>query len=650
MCGIAGLVLPGVTVDLARQGLVAMCAAMAHRGPDDQGLVCEPLGRHTSFAIGLGMRRLSIIDTRGGHQPISNEDGSVVVVFNGEIYNHNELRTRLKAQGHRFSTHTDTEVLVHLYEEKGVDLASELVGMFAFALYDRAKQKMILARDRLGIKPLYLLEKDGNLLFSSEIKSLLAAQQVWPGGWHPQLSPDAMESMLTLMYVPSPQSIYKGIRQLPAGHIATIDLRHGAAREEAYWSLPQTSSPFQSTTSYDEAYEMLKELFAQSIQEHLLSDVPVGAFVSGGVDSGLVASYAAEHYPKQLQTFSIGFTEAAYDETQDALRLIQQLQTPHTIQYGTYDTLYSALPTIFRMMDQPFGDSSMLPTWLASQLASSKLKVVLSGDGGDEVFAGYTKHLIEFYKSRLSALPKPVVNRLQKVLTHLPKDRGSRLTNLIRKAEKASRSLHHDSRHSYLQMLKLADSAYISSLLQAPVGTASIDNLVDQIWSTAPDDTTNLQRTQWADTQLPLVDDMLVKVDRMSMLCSLEVRVPFLDHRIVEFGYHLPDNYKLEGREGKRILKRLFCERYGIERYTKPKQGFGVPIEEWFESRLQPLIQYLFSESRLENQGLFRADTIGGKRAMNVARQAPFVFWNVLMVQVWHELQIEKRDDLFDYL
>lgn len=653
MCGIAGLVLPGQPVEQAQKGLEAMCAAMTHRGPDDQGLFFEPggaAGRHSPSTVGLGMRRLSIIDTEGGHQPISNEDGSVVVVFNGEIYNHEPLRRQLQARGHSFSTQSDTEVLVHLYEEKGADLVKDLVGMFAFALYDRARERLVLGRDPLGIKPLYLLEQGGGLLFASELKCLMAAPRLWPGGWQPRLDPASMEAMLMLMYVPSPRSIYQGVRQLPAGHVATLDLRQGTTSEAAYWSLPHTQSPFPAALSYDDAYAMLKERLSESVRDHLVSDVPVGAFVSGGVDSSLIASLAAEHYPHQLQTFSIGFAEANYDETQDALAVVRQLQTPHTLQYATYDALYGAMPTIFQAMDQPFGDSSMLPTWLASRLAASRLKVVLSGDGGDEVFAGYTKHLIEFYKGRLHALPGPAVKGLQKVLRGLPKSRAMRLTDLVRKAEKAARGLHQDPGDSYMEMMKLADAAYISSLLQSPLGLAGLEDRVQSIWSAPPASATTLQRTHWADTQLPLVDDMLVKVDRMSMLCSLEVRVPLLDHRVVEFGYHLPDSYKLHGREGKRILKRLYCERFGLERYTKAKQGFGVPIETWFQTRLQPLIRHLFEPARLEAQGLFRPDAIGGDKAMDVARQAPFVFWNALMIQVWHQLQVEGRDDLLGYL
>jgi asparagine synthase (glutamine-hydrolysing) len=651
MCGIAGLVWPGRSAQQAQGSLEAMCAAMTHRGPDDQGLFLDEPDEQRAALLGLGMRRLSIIDTAGGHQPLFNEDRSVVVVLNGELYNHRALRQELRARGHVFQTSSDTEVLVHLYEERGDALVEELVGMFAFALYDRRRGRLLLARDRLGIKPLYLLEQGGGLLFASELKCLLAAPEAWPGGWTPRLDPASLEAMLMLMYVPSPRTIYQGVRQLSPGHVATLELREGGhLRERPYWSLPQTAAPLPAGASEDEAYEALKALLHQSVRDHLESDVPIGAFVSGGVDSSLIASLAKEHYPGALKTFSIGFTEAAYDETPDALAVVRALQTPHTLQYATYDALYDALPTIFRAMDQPFGDSSMLPTWLASRLAASQLKVVLSGDGGDEVFAGYTKHLIEYYKGRLGPLPAPALRGLQRVLRGMPKSRAQRLTDLIRKTEKAARGLSGDPGRSYLEMMKLADTDFVSGLLQNPLGQDELEERVLSIWRAPRGESTTLQRTAYADTWLPLADDMLVKVDRMSMLCGLEVRVPLLDHRVVEFGYHLPDAYKLQGREGKRPLKRLYCERFGLERYTKAKHGFGVPIERWFEGRLAPLIGHLFDPRRLEAQGLFRPEVLGGDRAFDLARKAPFVFWNALMVQVWHQLHIERRDDLLQHL
>ncbi len=646
MCGISGFLLKdNIGLEAAQNGLETMCGAMFHRGPDGEGTLVEPCAGHL---VGLGMRRLAIIDTEGGQQPIYNEDRSVVVVFNGELYNFQRLRQRLIQQGHTFATHSDTEVLVHLYEEKGAALVDDLVGMFAFALLDIRKRKLLLARDRLGIKPLHVLQRGNQVLFSSELKSLLAAESLWPTGASRQIDPVSLEAMLMLMYVPGPRTIYKDIKKVPPGHLLELDLERGTHEQRCYWDLSQTRVDVPRT--YDQARQQLDALLDTCVQDHLVSDVPVGAFVSGGVDSSLVASYAAKRYPGQLQTFSIGFTEEAYDETPDALAIVRKLHTPHTIQYATYEALYDLLPTIFRAMDEPFGDSSMLPTFLVSSMASSRLKVVLSGDGGDEIFAGYTKHLIEYVKGRVGTIPSPAIGGLQRLLRHLPKSRANKATELLRKAEKTARGLGADQAGSYLEMMKLADTSFVSSLLANPVGFDAVADTILSAYKRPPAGASPLQRTQYTDAIVPLADDMLVKVDRMSMLSSLEVRVPLLDHRLVEFGYHLPDEYKLQGRTGKRILKDIYCQRFGLDRYTKRKQGFGVPIETWFDTRLAPMIRHLFDPARLSQQGLFNPDTIGGDKAFTVARTAPFVFWNALMTQVWFNLQLEEDDTLLGLL
>lgn len=614
---------------------------MVHRGPDEAG---DIISQASGKTVALGMRRLSIVDTGGGSQPIYNEDRTIAVVYNGEIYNYPALRARLEKAGHTFRTNSDTEVLVHLYEDLGDSLVDEIAGMFAFALFDMRQGRLLLGRDRLGIKPLYIIDSPAGVLFGSELKTLTAVDGLWPHGR--EVDPVSLQAMLTLMYVPTPRTIYSGVRKLEPGHTVAYDLETLEAQETEYWNLAKTRSP--GFGSYDDTRNRLDELLQEVVGAHLLSDVPVGAFVSGGVDSSLVASYANRAYEDRLQTFSIGFTEAAYDETQDALAAVRVLQTPHTLEYATYDTIYGLMPEIFRAMDEPFGDSSMLPTYLASRLAAARLKVVLSGDGGDEMFAGYTKHTIEWYKGKLGAAA-PAVGGIQNLLRSLPKSRAGRVTELVRKAEKAARGLGGDEAQSWVEMARLADDAYVSSLLTDPAGFGDVEARIASLHR-EPDRATALQRTQYTDARVPLVDDMLVKVDRMSMLASLEVRVPLLDHRIVEFGYHLPDDFKLQGRSGKRILKDLFCRHFHVEKYQKAKQGFGVPIETWFESRLAPSIRYLFDERRLRAQGIFDPAVIGGDRAFEVSRRAPFVFWNALMIQVFWDMQIEGRDDVLGYL
>ncbi len=654
MCGIVGFAHTGtqpLATSQAEDALGAMCRAMVHRGPDDQGVFVEPPGvraRRSAHTVGLGMRRLSIIDTHGGQQPIFNEDKSVVVVFNGEIYNHEELRSRLRGRGHRFETQSDTEVLVHLYEEKGAKLVEDLVGMFAFAIYDRRREKIVLARDRVGIKPLFVLHKNNALMFASEIKSIVAGTTAWPQGWSPEMNHDALGALLVHTYIPSPGTIYRDVARLDPGSHLTFDLHTGDCHNERYWFLPQTHSPA-PMGSYEEASESLDSLLRTCVRDHLVSDVPVGAFVSGGVDSSLVASYAAESYERQLQTFSIGFSESRYDETNDAMFVVRHLQTPHTVQYASYEALLDTLPTIFRAMDEPFADSSMLPTFLVSQIASSRLKVILSGDGGDEVFAGYQHHTLEYLRTRIPSIPQPALTRALDVLERLPKGREGRTTNLFRRAEKAARGLAQDPAESCFEMLKFSSEALAGSVLANPVDFEPNRARLLGIWGPAQR-ATDLQRTQHTELSISLVDDMLTKVDRMSMLNSLEVRVPLLDHRLIEFGYHLPDAYKLQGLNGKRILKDLFCKRFKLDRYNKAKHGFGILVERWFETQLAPLIRYLFAPDRVRRQGIFAPHLLGGNAAFELAKTSPFLFWTILMAQVWYELQIEKNEDLFNYL
>lgn len=640
MCGIAGFVVPEQRGLDRAATLSAMCDAMIHRGPDSEGRFLED-------EVALGMRRLAIVDTAGGQQPIFNEDGTVVVVFNGEIYNYPALRAELEARGHRFRTHADTEVLVHLYEERGPALAEALTGMFTFAIYDRTRKRLVLGRDRLGIKPLHLLQQGRTLLFASELKSLLAAPAAWPEGFGLTFDDEAVEALLTSFYVPGPGTIFNGIRRLNPATVGVFDVETGAWTEEVYWELAETRS--HGLRDYDEATEALDALLGQVVEEHLLSDVPVGAFVSGGVDSGLVASYAAERYSGRLQTFSVGFAEALYDETPDAMELVRSLQTPHTLMHATFENMAAILPRIFRAMDEPFGDSSMLPTFLVCELASRQLKVVLSGDGGDEGFAGYTKHLIEHVKGRLGFVPDAMLRGVQRGLRGLPKGATGRLPELIRVAEKTSRGLVGDHADSYIAMTRLADASVISDLLVRPTGFAGAERRLRARFE-RPVQASPLARTQYTDLGYALPDDMLTKVDRMSMLTSLEVRVPLLDHRVVEFGYHLPDAMKLSGRTTKRILKRLFCQRFKQPRYTKRKQGFRVPVEGWLQTRLRPLVDYAFEPARLARQGVFRPEALGGERAHRLAVTSPYVLWNALMFQVFWDLQIERDEAILGLL
>ena len=567
MCGIAGyagwLREPGHS----RVELTAMCDAIRHRGPDDDGYF-------VSANAGLGMRRLSIIDVSGGKQPTANEDHTVHVVFNGEIYNHRSLRAEL-APRHVLRSHSDTEVLAHLYEDVGDGLVERLCGMFAFALWDDRRERLLVARDRLGIKPLYYWQHEGGVAFASELRSLLALP-FFPR----EIDPDSVHAYLAFGYVPEPRAIFAGVRKLPAGHLLTWDRASGVQLVE-YWSAVR---PETTVSDEREAIEELQRLLKVAVGSHLESDVPLGAFLSGGIDSSTVVAEMARQTDQPVRTFSIGFDDPEFDESRHAAQVARALGTLHTelIVRPDADRL---VEEIVRAFDEPFGDSSALPTLLVSQLARQHVTVALSGDGGDELFAGYTRYAE--LDRRLEIRPALLRSALREIATRLPNGTFGRNRLL---------DLSRTRQGRYAATVAHAIMAREGGVLRDGFESQSgnLDALLEHFFAAA--------RTRDFVTQMTLVDistylpgDILTKVDRASMAVSLEARVPMLDHSLVEFAVSLPGRLKYRDGVGKWVLRRAIRDLVPAEVLGRRKQGFGVPLRRWFRRELRHRLDALLT-------------------------------------------------------
>lgn len=566
MCGITGFFLPNAPLD--EGALTRMNDMLARRGPDDAGMFLEG-------PVGLAMRRLSIIDLGGGHQPIFNEDGSVVVVYNGEIYNYRELREQLEQRGHKFRTQADTEVIVHLYEDHGEQFARHLQGMFAIALFDRRTGALHLARDRLGIKPLYLAEVPGGWVFGSEIKAVLASGRVAT-----DISPGSLRAYLKYTFVPGTRSIYEGIRQLPpAGQLVVTP---SGARESSYWSLP---APSADVPDVAEAVQVTEDKLAGAIQSHLVSDVPVGAFLSGGLDSGLIAALAAGRLGVKLRTFTVRFPSASgvmVDEVRTARSLVERYGLEHEVIDIRPDVL-AVLPEAIRGFDEPFADDSIVPSFLIAEAAVKRVKVALTGLGGDELFAGYRRHLgvrlMAAYRQVPTALRDGVVRPLIKAV---PLDAARH-----RWLEHAQRFVEHTSGspgRSYDAYMSSISDAQLDDLVPGAVRADRHSYIADVFDGQASSDV--LDRALRTDLQVYLPNDILTLTDRTSMWHSLELRVPYLDADLVEWSAALPSNLKLRGRTQKWILRRIAQRWLPPEYLAQKKQGFESPMAQWLRGPL----------------------------------------------------------------
>ncbi|MCB0216615.1 MAG: asparagine synthase (glutamine-hydrolyzing) [Chloroflexi bacterium] len=631
MCGICGTLAtrPGTLVAPAE--VEAMCATLRHRGPDDRGLHLDPQARLAMAAV-----RLSIIDLAGGHQPLSNEDGSVWVAQNGEIYNFRALRAELVARGHDFVTHSDTEVIAHLYEEQGLDFARSLQGMFAIAVWDARRGRLVLVRDRLGIKPLFYAEHDGQLRFASEIKALLAA------GLPRRLDPVALHDYLSFDYVPGPNTMFEGISRLQAGHRLIWD---GRLTIERYWDLPGSTPPEPIVDDTRALSAQLRTRLDDAVAANMVSDVPVGAFLSGGLDSSLVVALMARQSDRPVQTHSIGFREASYNELPWARRVAAHCGTEHheTIVEPNIEDLIHELVGAF---DEPFGDSSAVAAWVLAREAAQHAKVVLSGDGGDEIFGGYVIYqadqLARLYRRLPAALAEQALPALARRIP--ASDRKMSWDLKLRRFVEHGRADPLAAHGSWRIIFTEAMKARLYGAHFRPAGHDSLDLLRAHFDRTQGDDLLN--RFMAVDARISLVDDMLTKVDRTSMAHSLEVRVPLLDHHLVEWMERIPSRYKVHGPRMtlKYLMKEAARGLLPDAVIDRPKAGFHVPVPAWLKRELRPLVDHQLGAETLTRQGIFDpayvAELIAADRAgkANHSRN----IWGLLMFGLWYDRFIER--------
>jgi asparagine synthase (glutamine-hydrolysing) len=614
VCGICGIASTGGAVDPAR--LAAMSETLVHRGPDSSGSFLDG-------GIGLAARRLAIIDLQTGDQPVGNEDGSVQVVQNGELYNYRELRHGLERSGHRFATSGDTEVLVHLYEEHGLGFARLLRGMFAVALWDAPRRRLVLARDRYGIKPVYYRDAHGELAFASELRAL-------PRG---EIDPDALEAFLAFNSIPSPLTIFRGIRKLPPGHVLTW--------QEGRLELMRFARPAPvdaADVREDDEAELVEELRARlrdSVRAHLVSDVPVGVLLSGGIDSSTLAALAAQESPEPVRTFSIGFEERSFDELDDARLVAKRYGTRHEELILRPDAAL-LLPALAEAFDEPFADSSALPTYLVSELASRHVKVALSGEGGDELFGGYytyTADLLALRTGGFARLVRPLVERL-------PSSSGR--ASFDYKAKRFVRAAHLPPLERHHAWKEIFSPDARAGLTGRRAASDPVDLLRARFDETEGAEL--LARLQDIDLGIYLVDDLLVKTDRASMAHSLEARVPFLDPAVTNFALALPSRYKARGLRKKVLLRRAVEPLVPAALLRRRKRGFSIPAAAWLRGELEPFARDTLSGDTLRRQGFFEPtvvrrvinDHVSGKE--DLSRQ----LWGLLAFTLWHERHVER--------
>ena len=589
MCGIAGIFDLGERRPIDESLLVAMRDSLRHRGPDDEGLHVEP-------GVGLGHRRLSIIDLSGGHQPCYNED-STVVVYNGEIYNFQELVEELSALGHTFRSKCDTEVLVHAWEEWGEASVERYNGMFAFALWDRNRKTAFLARDRLGIKPLYYARTDdGRILFGSELKSLLVDQRL-----SRELAPEAVEEFFAYGYVPEPRSIFRRVQKLSPGHTLSIT-PEGASEPRRYWDV--TFEAVEGGTDDALGEELIGRL-RQAVSKRLMSDVPLGAFLSGGVDSSAVVAMMAGESEEAVNTCSIAFGEREFDELVFAARVAERYQTNHHVESVKPDDA-ELLDRLASLYDEPFADSSAMPTYRVSELARKRVTVALSGDGGDENFAGYRRYRWHSYEERMRAFMPASLRRPFFGLLGRAYPKADWAPKILR-AKSTLEALARDSIEGYFHSVTILGDSLRSRLFsdgfRNQLGGYGAIEVLRRHGQNAPEH--SLSRVQYLDLKTYLVGDILTKVDRASMAHSLEVRVPILDHELVEWAATLPPQAKLRGREGKFLFKRSLENYLPHDVLYRPKMGFAVPLASWFRGPLKERVREAVLGPRLLDTGIF---------------------------------------------
>lgn len=590
---------------------------MVHRGPDQQGT-------YESAHVSLGAVRLKIIDLEAGSQPFFGEDNKTVLVFNGEIYNYRELRKELESLGHSFSTHSDTEVLLRAFLQWDTDCFSRLRGMFAAAFWTEQERRLVLVRDRVGIKPLYICRQGDDLYFGSELKTILLHPEI-----PRRLDLDALHYFLALNYVPGPFSMIEGIRKLRPGHF--LEWRDGSVQEQRYWKLPHTQNEHWKLA---DAESTLDDLLTKSVREHLLADVPVGIWLSGGIDSSTVLHYASRESSHRVKTFSITFHGRSFDETAYIHQLVQQYQTEHyELDLNPELDLPSAIEEMCNYADEPLADAGALPIWFLSRLTRQHAIVALSGEGADEMFGGYVTYQADHLVSYLRLLPKAARRSLLAALSHWPvSDEKISFEYKLKRFLEGS-LLPPDEAHIYWN--GAFSRAQQEQLLFTPNHARVQDLFTDDF--PAPNRDGSLNRYLTFDRTYYLTDDLLQKVDRMSMAHSIEVRPPYLDHRIIEFAATLPDRFKVNGRTLKVILKKLMKSRLPQSVIRRPKTGLDIPAHEWLRGPLRPLLEATLSADAVKRTALFRPEAIARLKEDHIARRANFGYhlWGLMILFLW---------------
>ncbi len=652
MCGICGEV--DFNQNVRADNIRKMCEVLAHRGPDDEGIVLfkknnilefkRPIPEkfnESGFIAGLGHRRLSIIDlSEMGHQPMSNEDGTIWIVYNGEIYNFQELRLYLEKKGHNFKSKSDTEVILHGYEEWGIDCLHKLRGMFSFGIWDIRRKQLFLARDRLGKKPLVYYYKNGHLVFASEIKAILQDQKV-----ERKLNDSALHYYLTYQYVPSPDTIFYHINKLPPAHYLLYDSNENI-KIERYWKL-SFNSDYRNSFDLDEFKEQIRTNLEESVKIRLISDVPLGAFLSGGIDSSLIVGIMSKLNGKPVKTFSIGFEEEDFDEINYSRIVSNHFKTEHH-EFIVKPNAIEILPKLVWYYNEPFADSSAIPTYYVSKMTKDYVKVVLTGDAGDENFAGYYRYLRSKYVLWFTNLPeklrRDLLPKLFRILSHSPwrKMTFNRIADFIE-------TLSYHQGENYAEQIKIFNNKekeilYTKEFLNHVENINPIDYLIQKYEEADGDDL--LEKLLYLDINTYLPEDLLVKIDIASMANSLEARIPFLDHKFMELIAAIPSKFKLKGRKTKYILKEAFKDFLPDVIINRKKMGFGVPISKWFRKNLKNYIFDILLDQRSINRGYFRREGIDQlmKEHISMKYDHSAKIWTLLFLETWFRVFMDNEN------
>ena len=640
MCGIAGAVWWRNGAAIPRTVLQRMTRSLRHRGPDAEGHVCYGQATTDSPGVALGHRRLSIIDVGGSVQPMSSSDGSVQIVFNGEIYNYRELRDQLAAAGHTFRTLGDTEIIIHLYERHGLNFVDHLRGMFAIAIYDNREQRLVLARDRFGQKPLFYQMANDRLVFASELKALLQIP-----GIPREVDRQSILQYLMLQYVPAPHSILKGFRRLPPAHLAV--LKNAELKLSRYWSPPYDQPQLHRSSIEDWKEELRREL-TEAVRLRLRSDVPLGSFLSGGIDSTIICGLMQTQLDRPVQTFSIGFSVEEFDERAYARQASELLKTDHREAVIRPDAM-AILPQLVWHYDEPFADSSAIPTMYLSRMAREHVTVALTGDAGDELFCGYDRYRAVRLAGQLDLIPKPLRRFMSCVAGIVPAD--VRQKSFRRRLRRLLETLSQDPERRYLNWISIFNHDRLRDLV------------TDDLWNLAESqdpaqhifdayrlcpERDFVTRTTAADLVSYLPGDILTKVDIASMSCSLECRSPMLDHKVVELAARMPLDVKQSLRQGKRVLIETFADLIPAEIQTRPKMGFGVPIDHWFRNELKELLYDVLLSDRAMSRGLLRTETV--RRLVEEHTSGVFDnayrLWSLLCLELWQRMYLDEPPPL----